>query len=474
LTITNTRPPATDLGYLLVKHPDRLHEFALSSGPAYVFFPEASEQRCTAALLLEVNPAALAGRWGRRSTPEDFTLGRYVNDRGYAASSLLASALGRVFRSALRGICADRPELPATPIPIELRIPAVRCRGGAGLVTELFAPLGFAVEATPIALDPMYPEWGDSRYLNLTLRGQTPLSTALSAVYVLLPVLDDAKHYWVSPDEIDKLLRAGDGWLATHPSRDLIVRRYLAHNKNLTATALERLVEADGGTVADSVDPTVEADAAVAEQGDDAPRTPLHKLRHQAVLAALAAANPNSVLDLGCGGGALLTELVRHRSYTRIVGVDVSTRALDIAARRLRLDREPERQRGRVTLLQSALTYRDKRLAGFDAAVLMEVIEHVDADRLPALARSVFGHARPGTVVVTTPNAEYNVRYDGLTGQRHGDHRFEWNRREFGRWCGEVAARYGYSVTQQGVGDPDPDLGAPTQLAVFTRTEATA
>jgi 3' terminal RNA ribose 2'-O-methyltransferase Hen1 len=176
------------------------------------------------------------------------------------------------------------------------------------------------------------------------------------------------------------------------------------------------------------------------------------------------------VLDLGCGGGALLGALIKDRRYTEIVGTDVSARALDLAARRLRLDRLPERQRGRITLWQSALTYRDDRLRGYDAAVLMEVIEHVDPPRLPALEAAVFGHARPGAVVVTTPNVEYNVNYEGLTGMRHSDHRFEWSRAEFQSWASAVAATYGYDLTFRGVGDV-ADQGTPTQLGLFVRKE---
>jgi 3' terminal RNA ribose 2'-O-methyltransferase Hen1 len=147
----------------------------------------------------------------------------------------------------------------------------------------------------------------------------------------------------------------------------------------------------------------------------------------------------------------------------------VSTAALAVAARRLRLDRLPERQRARITLVQGALTYRDDRLCGYDAAVLMEVIEHLDEPRLPALADSVFGHARPATVVVTTPNVEYNANYAGLHGMRHHDHRFEWDRPTFARWATDVAAAYGYTVEIDGIGTADAALGAPTQLAVFTR-----
>ncbi|WP_431884455.1 3' terminal RNA ribose 2'-O-methyltransferase Hen1 [Micromonospora wenchangensis] len=473
LTLTTTHQPATDLGHLLVKHPDRVQEFDLPTGTAHVFYPEATAQRCTAALLVEVDPQRLGvGRRRAASTPESFTLGQYVNDRAYAASSLLSSALSTVFRSALRGVSRDRPELAGSAIPLSIRVPVLRCRGGADLAVRLFTPLGWTVTAAPLPLDEQHPEWGDSRYVDLCLTGTVRLADALNHLYVLLPVLDDAKHYWVAPDEIDKLLRAGAGWLADHPERALITRRYLAHRRALAGQAMARLAElrlADVPVPDDSVDgATGPADGATPVA--DPRRASLAVRRREAVLAALAASGATRVVDLGCGGGALLTALLADRRYTEVVGVDVSTQALTVAARRLRLDRLPQRQQDRVRLWQSALTYRDDRLRGYDAAVLMEVVEHLDPARLPALEDAVLGHARPGTLVVTTPNAEYNVRYEGLPAGRfrHPDHRFEWTRAEFAAWVDRVAADHGYTATISGVGDHDPELGHPTQLAVLT------
>jgi 3' terminal RNA ribose 2'-O-methyltransferase Hen1 len=449
LTLTTTHPPATDLGFLLMKHPDRVQSFTVTGGRAHVFYPEATAERCTVALLLDIDPAADS----------------QVNDRPYAASSHLSAAIAKVFRTALKGGSPERPELAQTPMPLTLDIPALRCHGGPALAEALFAPLGWTVTATPIPLDPTRPDWGPSRYLHLTLVGTVRVSDALSQVYVLLPVLDDAKHYWVAPDEVDKLLRAGTHWLAGHPEKALIARRYLAHKRSLTNEALARLSDVDASDSVDTVE-TVDEDA---ELPVKAQRLPLAAQRRDAVLAALAASGATRVLDLGCGPGALLGALIANRRLTEIVGVDVSTRALEMAERRLRLSRLPERQRDRIRLLQSALTYRDDRLKGFDAAVLMEVVEHIDLPRLPAFETAVFGHAAPATVVVTTPNAEYNVRYEGLEPGRfrHHDHRFEWDRPAFAAWASAVAAAHGYTVALSGVGDEDPELGHPTQMAVF-------
>ncbi|MDF5757934.1 3' terminal RNA ribose 2'-O-methyltransferase Hen1 [Spongiactinospora sp. TRM90649] len=469
LTIATTAPPATDLGYLLHKHPDRVQTFARSFGEATVFYPEAGDDRCTAALLLDVDPVHLARTRGRSSP--DFSLGQYVNDRPYAASSLLAVALADVFRTARAGRCDMRPQAAAGTLPLEIGLPALPCRGGPELAHRLFEPLGWRVEASPVPLDPGFPEWGDSRYVRLTLRGDVRLADALNHLYVLLPVLDDAKHYWIAADEVDKLIRAGEGWLAAHPARGLITRRYLGRRRALERTAFARLAEL-GDDVEETLDPPVEEEPEAAEAPE--PKRPLNVLRREAVLAVLEETGARTVADLGCGSGELAAELLRRPAFTRIAAVDVSTRALSMAARRLRTDRAPDSQRGRLELFQGALTYADDRFTGFDAAVLMEVVEHVDPPRLAALERVVLGAARPGHVIVTTPNAEYNVRYEGLRGHRHPDHRFEWSRAEFAAWATAAAERYGYGVTFRPVGEEDPELGPPTQMAVFARAEARA
>ncbi|NUW42806.1 3' terminal RNA ribose 2'-O-methyltransferase Hen1 [Nonomuraea rhodomycinica] len=501
LTISTTARPASDLGFLLHKHPDRVQEFGQSSGKATVFYPEAGEERCTAALLLEVDPVTLARSRGKGSP--DFSLSQYVNDRPYAASSLLAVALADVFRTARAGRCAARPELAATALPLEIRLPALPCRGGPDLARRLFEPLGWEVSAEAVPLDEGFPEWGDSRYVTLTLTGTVRLADALNHLYVLLPVLDDAKHYWIAPDEVDKLVRAGEGWLGAHPERTLITRRYLGRRWTLARAALTRLAEL-GDETEEALEPAIpeepspttpaaepedaateledspaEPDDAATEPADaatereDAPAAPrsLSGKRREAVLRTLEELGATSVIDLGCGQGELVGALLARPRFARVGGMDVSPMALTIAARKLKLERMPAAKRERLTLFQGALTYTDKRLTGYDGAVLMEVIEHVDPPRLAALERVVFGHARPRHVLVTTPNIEYNVRYEFLTGLRHPDHRFEWTRAEFAAWASEVAARHGYTVALSPVGEDDPEVGPPTQMGVFTRDQ---
>jgi 3' terminal RNA ribose 2'-O-methyltransferase Hen1 len=460
LTITTTQRPATDLGHLLHKNPDRLQSFSLPFGRAHVFYPEASEERCTAALMLDVDPVGLIRRGVRFPR-----LDQYVNDRPYVASSFLSVAIARVYTTALAGRSKARPDLAEQALPLRARIAALPCAGGEGVLRRLFEPLGYTVHAVDHPLDERFPEWGESRYFTVDLEADVRLRDLLAHLYVLVPVLDADKHYWVGEAEVEKLLRRGEGWLAGHPERELIVNRYLRYRRSLTSEALAKLLEDE------DPDPDRELETRAAEEEAVEERLRLNEKRLGAVVSLLKASGARRVLDLGCGSGKLVGALLAEPQFAEIVGVDISHRALEAAESRLKLERLAPRQRERVRLFQTALTYRDRRLAGFDAAAAVEVVEHFDNPRLRAFERVVFEHARPGTVVVTTPNREYNVRFDGLPAGsfRHRDHRFEWTRAELEDWAGEVAGRFEYAVRFLPVGPVDPEVGAPTQMAVFER-----
>ncbi len=459
ISITSTAEPATDLGFLLHKNPANLHSLGLPFGMVRVFYTNAELRVCTACVLLELNPVDLVRG--------DQQLEDYVNDRPYVASSYFTVALARIFGTALAGNCQKRPELVATRLPLEITIEVVRARGGAAILKTLFEPLGYEITATAILLDEEIPEWGESNYFRLTLKGLLTVHDALSHLYVLLPVLDDQKHYFIGDAEVDKLLRHGEGWLGGHPARPTIVQRYLKRRTSLIDLALARLLEEESAPV--EVEDYRSERAAKGERDLERPMT-LHTQRLILVATKLKALESKSILDLGCGDGKLLRRLLADRAFDRITGMDVSHRALEIAAARLRIDVMPERQRKRIDLIQGSLLYQDKRLNGFDAAALVEVIEHLDRARLVALERVLFEFARPRHVVITTPNREYNILFPSLPigKMRHDDHRFEWTRAELQEWANTMAARFGYEVTIEPVGPVDAEHGAPSQMAVFS------
>jgi 3' terminal RNA ribose 2'-O-methyltransferase Hen1 len=439
-----------------MKHPDRVHEVELGFGRAIVFFPDASAERCEAALVLDVDPIGLV----RGRGAADGLLDQYVNDRPYAASSFLSVALNKIYRSAMAGGSREKPELAATAIPLEIIVSPLPVRGSDDLVRALFEPLGWKVEVSRL-----HGTGGRSRYVELRLAGAVRVADALSHLYVLIPVLDEDKHYWVGDDEVEKLLAKGEAWLSSHPARELIARRYLRNRRDLTRAALSRLAPETA-----SAEGLAAADEPSREEALEAPAR-LHDLRLDAVAALLAESGAAVVADLGCGEGRLLERLVRNGRFKQIIGLDASMRSLDRASARLKIGRPNGPPEGRVTLLHGALTYRDERWSAAEAAALVEVIEHLDADRLPAMAEVVFGAARPKTVVVTTPNAEYNALFPTLAAGafRHPDHRFEWTRAEFRAWASGVEARYGYRAAFSGVGEDHPQLGPVSQVAVFSR-----
>jgi 3' terminal RNA ribose 2'-O-methyltransferase Hen1 len=466
LSITTTHRPALDLGYLLHKHPERFQSFDLSFGKAHVFYPEADTERCTACLLLDVDPVGMVRG---KSADQNFLLAQYVNDRPYAASSFMSVAISQVFGSALQGRCKDRPELASTAIPLTARIDVLPVRGGESFLRGVFEPLGYKVECVRYPLDEKFPEWGESPYFSVTVRKTTPLADLLTHLYVLIPVFDSRKHYFVGADELEKLLAKGEGWLASHPEKDEITRRYLRFKPSLYRMALARLVQEEEPAEADE-DERAESASGGNEQILEKPLS-LNEQRLGAVVAALRASGAQRVLDLGCGAGSLIRELLKDKQFLEIVGLDVSIRSLEAGQRRLKLERLPSMQANRVKLIHGSLMYRDKRLDGFDAAAVVEVVEHLDPPRLSAFERVLFEFAKPRTIVLTTPNREYNVMWETLpAGQfRHPDHRFEWTRQEFQSWARAVAERFGYAVRFLPVGPEHQTLGSPTQMGVFHR-----
>jgi len=488
LTITTTHQPATDLGYLLHKNPARLQSVEITGGQAYIFYPEATTERCTAALLLDLDPVGLVRG---RGNGEGFALEQYVNDRPYVASSFLSVALSKAFGTAMNGTCKDRPALPAEALPLAVTV-AVVSAPGPDWPHRLFEPLGYIVDTEAYPLDPTQPEWGDSPYYTLRLRHDgLRLQDVLTHLYVLLPVLDNDKHYYVDQQEAEKLLHRGGTWLPQHPERGFITRRYLRYLAGIVNPTLARLLEGTEeelpepeASAVDAASPRVmESESSPVETGlplaaapdatrelaESTVRLSLHDQRLQQVAHEIYQLAPRRVLDLGCGEGKLLRLLLRQAKIEFILGMDVSHQALSRASVRLHLDELSPRQRARIELIQGSLLYRDERLAGFDAAALVEVIEHLDENRLAALEAVVFAQARPAHVFVTTPNADYNQLFEKLNAGefRHDDHRFEWTRAEFAAWAAGVAERHGYQVRLVPMGEEVEGVGAPSQLAVF-------
>jgi hypothetical protein len=477
LTITAEGENAAALSFLMHKHPDKLQQVELSVGAAYIFYPECRKEKVTAALLLDIDPIGMV-RNAKNFAGKDFLLGQYVNDRPYVASSFMSSAISKAFSSAMNGSCKEHPEFIDMQLTLTAKISVLPApRGGELLIKRLFEPLGYIVEAERHLLDTQFSEWGYGKYFTLTLKNTLPLKDLLSHLYVLIPVLDTEKHYFITQNEVEKLLQKGKGWLEQHPEREIIVSRYLINLKSLVRSAFEVLQAAEDGIIPDTDNEAeqdelteIEDTAAAHTQLQKAKKERLHDIRLKLVAEKLKQSGAASVIDLGCGDGKLLRLLLKEKQFTRIAGTDVSYSELEKSQDKVHWNEMPEKQRERLSLFQSSLTYRDKRFSGFDAAAVVEVIEHLDPNRLPALEKSLFTYAKPQTIVLTTPNREYNVRYENLSAGkvRHSDHRFEWTRSEFEAWAERVARENNYTVAFFPVGEEEENIGAPSQMAVFT------
>jgi 3' terminal RNA ribose 2'-O-methyltransferase Hen1 len=470
-TITYTGENPTDLGYLLHKNPARPQTVEMSFGRAYVFYTETGPLRCTAALLIDIDPLDMV-----RSRKGNDGIFDYVNDRPYVCSSLMCTAISEAYGTAMSGRCAKKQELADTPLDLNASLFMLPCQGGLTLPELLFRPLGYKVAGETALLDERFPKLGKSPYINLSVQGKVRLRDLLNHLYVLIPVFDRQKHYWIREYEIDKLLYHGGGWLQEHPEKALIVRRYLKNLWSLTQPAMDRLNndERAAGALPPGESAADEATTVAVNAADAAmdARPNLNTLRLEAVFNVIKESGAESVIDIGCGYGHLLLLLMKEETITRIAGADVSRQSLEYARANLEIDRLPKTRKKRFSLFQSSVTYRDKRFRGYDAATLVEVIEHLEESRLDTVAAVIFGDARPGIVVVTTPNIKYNEMY-GRYRFRHWDHRFEWDRARFQSWAKEVAGLYGYDVSFDDIGDMDERLGRPTQMAVFTREKIT-
>jgi len=451
------------LGYLLLKNPARVHSFDLPFGHAHVLYPELSDHRSAASLLLDIDPVGLVR--GRSQSAGESTLDQYVNDRPYVSSSFLSVAMSRIFGTAMGGRSKERQELADTPLNWTATIAVAPCRGGEPFIRALFEPLSYTVAAEQHPLDDHFPEWGNGFYYTIRISGTKRLQELLTHIYVLVPVLDADKHYWVGDDEVEKLLRKGEGWLAAHPQREAITSRYLRFDRRLTRDVLARLADED------APDPEAVEQVRTNEELEIEAPMRLWEQRIGAVMSALRVVNAKTVIDLGCGEGKLLKSLLQDKAFHRLVGMDVSWRSLETARRRLYMNQMPDAQKKRIELIHGSLMYRDKRLEGFDAATVIEVIEHLDPPRLAAFERVLFECARPKAAIITTPNSEYNVTFETLPAGRfrHKDHRFEWSRAEFSAWAHGISERFGYTVKFLPIGLEDPAAGSPTQMGIFTR-----
>ncbi|WP_196888668.1 3' terminal RNA ribose 2'-O-methyltransferase Hen1 [Aureivirga sp. CE67] len=461
LTITAKDENAEEISYLFHKHPDKFQTSEITVGKTHVFYPEVSKEQTTIALMLDIDPIEMV-RGKRNLSGKGFSLQQYVNDKPYIASSFLSSAIIKMFSTALNGKCNNKPELVSKKYNFEISISVVSApKGGEKLIHDLFEPLGYSLEIERHILDEKFTNWGESKYYSVTLKNEITVQDLLTHLYVLIPVLDFDKHYYVGEAEVKKLLEKGKNWLPNHPLKDLISNRYFLGFKSLQ-NKMYQILEEDSEEESEEI-----------SKEEKIRKKTLHQERLDVVLRKMKESNVSSVIDLGCGEGKLLKKLIKEPQFKKITGTDVSFNALSFAKEKIYFDKLNSRQLERISLFQSSLLYKDTRFSGYDAAAIVEVIEHLEESRLEHFEKAIFEHAKPKKIFLTTPNKEYNIKYEGLENGkfRHNDHRFEWTRNEFENWAEKVAEKYNYEVEFFPIGEIDEKVGASSQMGVFSLDE---
>lgn len=437
---TKNRDP-NDLSFLLHKHHAKIHNVETRHGQAIVFFSEKSYDVTSCCVTMEIDSIGLTKRFDHGNG--QIGLDAYVNDSPYSYSQIMNSAVRKVFGTTLTGVCKMKPELSSLEIDFEILLTPVRVPS-KDLVVNLFEPLGYDITMSDHSKYSKNVDFGLNPYVSIKLKKKGVLSLILSHINVLLGAIDTRRVNEINDDEIESLVNRSISWINEHPKKEFLLQRLLKKKKHVLAAKL-------------MLDPNSEETKA---EGEFAPRRRLNDDRHDKIVEIVKSLKPKKLLDLGCGEGNFLKKIA-NEDIEKITGVDSFIEVLRWAKRKTEGYKN-------INLVQSGLTYHDKRLQGYDTATLIEVIEHNDHERLKLIIDNIFGHMSLDNIIISTPNIEYNVIYN-VIGFRHNDHRFEMTRKEFNDWAENIGLTYKYFVSFDGAGEVSSDHGQPTQIAIFRK-----
>ncbi|MBW4084382.1 3' terminal RNA ribose 2'-O-methyltransferase Hen1 [Paenibacillus sp. S150] len=477
LIIRVTGAGAGMLSRLLAKNPDNLYDRMEKEARVRIAFTASSEQEAEAVIYVTPDPVELVK--GASSAHNDIT--QYINDREFVVSSLFCTYIRSALGTALNGKTKEA-YLPWVnrKLALELTFGPVASNLPDHALEDLFIPLGYEVvlERGDAAYAFELKSRSSVRYIKL--KGIQTLQTALRQLFVLIPALDDYKHYYISDDEVDKIRRYGDGWLENHPQRALILKRTLRfagaikHYEDQMAGDGQQAENGASGEAPGIAEPfAAPAEASAGTGAAEAPKARLNDLRYAAIADTVERlAARRSIVDFGSGGGKLSARLSSVPGVQEIKAVEPSAAAqLRAMDRFAKLEGRP----GAIVPepVTGSLFYYDEALRGKDVMILCEVIEHIDERRLNRVMETIFHEYAPGTLIITTPNKEYNALYQMEHEKlRHRDHRFEWDREAFGAWCSCWTSAYNYSVRLSGIGEFAQEYGYPTQMAIFTKEDS--
>ncbi|MGG3466792.1 3' terminal RNA ribose 2'-O-methyltransferase Hen1 [Neobacillus pocheonensis] len=444
LSLSVKGPGAEAVSYLLAKNPNNLYERSEKGLTVRLAYSTFSNDKVQVIIYVKPDPIELV-----KNSPDIYDITHYINDREFAASSIFVSAIRKALGTALNGKPREEyagwvehsfeMEMAFGPVATDLRDEEIEA---------LFKPIGYQVE---IERGKSFIREKSSARI-ITIKGKQTVQRALRHVSILMPVMDNYKHYYIDEREIEKLDRYGEGWLNSHPLKSMILKRSLRFQNMISQS---RFYEKETKNLGDAK-PT---------------KIRLNELRYEAIVKHVnALSNKATIVDLGAGEGKLSVLLGFVDGVKEIFSVEPSNKSRLRAMERFEQSKE---KRGFLEpkSITGSLFYLDERLSNKDVIILCEVIEHIDEHRLPKIFETIFKDYRPGVLMVTTPNQEYNIVYEMDEAMRHGDHRFEWTRAEFKERCEQWSSPFSYQLSFHGIGEEHPFYGHPTQMAIFTREE---
>ncbi|PYF06198.1 3' terminal RNA ribose 2'-O-methyltransferase Hen1 [Ureibacillus chungkukjangi] len=445
LTIRGTGQDIQVISYLLAKNPNNLYERRVSGHLVRMFFSQFSEEEVEVTFFVTPDPIELS-----RNNSKVYDITSYINDREFVVSSIFCTFLRTALGTALNGKPVEEYEPWVNhPFPLEFSFGPVASQLTDQDIQSLFQPLGYAVEITYGEADYNMDFKSKSSARFITLKGSTTLQMGLRQLFVLIPVLDNYKHYYIDEQEVEKIVRYGEGWLDKHPKREFILRQAL------------RFKEVYGQF----------ENQHTKKENESSPKLRLNDLRYDKIVGKVnQLKRKETVVDLGSGEGKLSEKLGFIDGVKEILAVEPSESATLKALKRFEKAAQ-DKNFVKPRQIFGSLFYYDERLKGKDVLILCEVIEHIDEYRLPKIIQTILQDYRPRTLIITTPNQEYNEVY-GMGGDyRHPDHRFEWTREEFQTWCKTQNENHEYNIAFDGIGEEHELHGYPTQMCLFTRKE---
>ncbi|MEK4148209.1 3' terminal RNA ribose 2'-O-methyltransferase Hen1 [Robertmurraya sp. FSL W8-0741] len=450
LTIRASGQDVQVLSYLLAKNPNHLYERQVNNHFVRMFFSKFSKEEVEVTFFVTPDPIELS-----RNNSERYEITSYINDREFVVSSIFCTFLRSALATALNGKPHEEYEHWVNHrFNLQFSFGPLSSQLSDNDIIELFAPMGYktTISAGEIDYHMNFKTKSSARYI--TVEGLTTLQMGLRQLFVLIPVLDNYKHYYIDDKEIEKLERYGEGWLDAHPQREFILRQALRFKD------LYSLVEKQTEKGSNNQD-----------NNDEIRTMRLNDLRYEKIIDSIRQIPfKDSIVDFGSGEGKLSVQLGFIEGVKEILAVEPSESASIKALKRYEKMARKENFLMPEQIIGS-LFYFDERLKNKDIVILCEVIEHIDKHRLPKIMKTILNDYKPKVVMITTPNQEYNKVYKMNEEYRHPDHRFEWTRDEFREWCEIQNGKNDYELTFDGIGEEHELYGTPTQMCLFMRKE---